>query len=153
MRVVPVSTVDYLERLPEDRREIMGALCSVFRQRLPEGFVETDAYGMVSFCVPHSLYPAGYHCDPKIPLPFVMLASQKKHLAVYHMGLYAMPDLMAWFQDSWAKAGVGKLDLGKSCLRLNPTKPLPMEVLGSLAARVTVDRWIEAYGTMRPKGK
>jgi hypothetical protein len=149
----PASTTAYIANLPEDRREPMQALCEVFRKHLPQGFEETLAYGMVSFCVPHSTYPRGYHCDPKIALPFVQIASQKKHLAVYHMGLYAMPEELEWFKETWASSSKDKLDIGKSCIRLNPAKPLPLGVLGELAERIGLERWIEVYDKMRPKGK
>lgn len=149
----PASTIACIENLPEDRRGPMRTLCDVFRRHLPKGFQETFAYGMVGFCVPHSIYPAGYHRDPAIALPFVQLASQKKHLAVYHMGLYAIPEELERFKESWAAASEDKLDMGKSCIRLNPAKPIPTGVFEELAERITVERWIEVYGKMRPKGK
>jgi len=149
----PDSTTAYIAALPQDRHQPMHALCEVFRLHLPKGFEETIAYKMVSFCVPHSTYPAGYHCAPTIPLPFVQIASQKKHLAIYHMGLYAMPDELEWFRATWAAATDEKLDIGKSCIRLNPAKPLPLDLLCELARRITVERWIEVYDKMRPKGK
>jgi hypothetical protein len=147
------STVAYIAALPEDRHQPMHDLCEIFRKHLPKGFEETIAYKMVSFCVPHSIYPGGYHCDPKIALPFIQIASQKKHLAVYHMGLYAMPEELTWFQATWAATTKAKLDIGKSCIRLDPTKPLPLGLLGQLAKRISVERWIEVYDKMRPKGK
>jgi hypothetical protein len=153
MTITPASTAAYIENLPDDRREPMRALCDVFRKHFPEGFEETIAYGMVSFCVPHSTYPAGYHCDPKIALPFVQIASQKKHLAIYHMGLYAIPEDLDWFQEVWAASTKDKLDMGKSCIRLNPAKPIPVEVFAELAKRISVARWIEVYEKMRPAGK
>lgn len=149
----PASTTAYIDALPADRQEPMHALCALFREHLPKGFEETIAYKMVGFCVPHSTYPAGYHCDPKIALPFVQIASQKKHLAIYHMGLYAMPEELEWLRTTWAASTKEKLDIGKSCIRLDPAKPLPLEILRALAGRITVERWIEVYGKMRPKGK
>ncbi len=149
----PASTIACIENLPEDRRGPMRTLCDIFRRHLPEGFEETFAYGMVGFCVPHSIYPLGYHCDPKIALPFVQIASQKNHLAVYHMGLYAIPEELEWFRKAWSTTTTGKLDMGKSCIRLNPAKPIPTDVFAALAKRISVERWIEVYEKMRPKGK
>lgn len=148
------STAAYIDALPADRRPSMVALCGVFRDHLPSGFEETFAYGMPGFCVPHSRYPAGYHCDPMIALPFVQIASQKKHLVVYHMGLYAEPEELERFQASWRVATSAKLDIGKSCVRLDPTKPVPTGVFEELARRFTVERWIEVYESkLRPKRK
>lgn len=149
----PASTAAYIENLPDDRREPIRDLCDVFRNHLPNGFEECIAYGMVSFSVPHSIYSAGYHCDPKIALPFVQIASQKNHLAVYHMGLYALPEDLEWFQKTWAASTKDKLDMGKSCIRLSPTKPIPLDVFAALAKRISVERWIEVYDKMRPAGK
>jgi len=146
------STAAYIDALPEDRRGTFSRLCGIFRDHLPIGFEETFAYGMPGFCVPHSRYPAGYHCDPKIALPFVQIASQKKHLAVYHMGLYAVPEELERFTASWRTATSAKLDIGKSCIRLDPANAIPACVFEELARRFTVERWIEVYESkLRPK--
>jgi hypothetical protein len=102
-------------------------------------------YGMMGFSVPHSLYPAGYHCDPKLPLPFMGLASQKHFIAVYHMGVYADPKLLKWFTDNYSKAGVGKLDMGKSCIRFKKPENIPYKLIGELASKITPRQWIEKY--------
>lgn len=149
----PATTTAYSQALDADRRDAFDALCEVFRKNLPQGFTEGFAYGMVSFCVPHSTYPDGYHCDPSIALPFVQIASQKKHLAVYHMGLYVIPGEVEWLQQAWAASTLVRLDLGKSCLRLDPAKPLPLDLLATWAARITVDQWISAYDKIRPPRK
>jgi hypothetical protein len=153
MSKTPATTAAYAQALPIDRRAVFESLCEVFRKNLPDGFSEGFAYGMVSFCVPHTTYPDGYHCDPSIPLPFVQIASQKKHLAVYHMGLYVIEGEVEWLTSAWAAATTQKLDLGKSCLRLDPAKPLPLELLATLASRTTVERWISAYDKIRPARK
>src|SRR6185503_20260537 len=102
---------------PEDRKKAIRELRQVILKNLPKGFSEGMSYGMLGYAVPHSIYPKGYHCDPKLPLPFMGMASQKNFIAVYHMGVYADPKLLDWFTDAYAKTGVGKLDMGKSCIR------------------------------------
>ncbi len=135
----------YLAELPEDRREVMEQLRAAVLDNLPEGFEEVMSYGMLGYVVPHALYPDGYHCDPKLPLPFMSLAAQKHFYAVYHMGLYADPDLMAWFQSAYRDRVPTKLDMGKSCLRLKNPKHIPYELIGELAAKMTPQDWIERY--------
>jgi len=100
---------------------------------------------MIGYVVPHALYPKGYHCKPADPLPFINLASQKNFIAVYHMGLYADPDLMKWFTHSFPKYSTQKLDLGKSCIRFKKADQIPYQLLGALAEKMTPKQWIELY--------
>lgn len=137
---------DYLSRLPADRLAPFGQLVDLFRDALPPGFTLVMQYGMPTFVVPLERYPAGYHCQKGTPLPFLGLASQKNHLAVYHMGLYAEPGLLDWFDAALKNDGL-KPDIGKSCVRLNPAKPLPLRALRELAGKLTVDEWIALYET------
>jgi len=140
------STPDaYLDSLPEDRKEAIAKLRAVIAENLPAGFEETMSYGMIGYVVPHSLYPAGYHCDPKLPLPFLSLASQKNYIALYHMGLYAMPDLLEWFTAQWAVEAKRKLDMGKSCIRIKKPEDIPYRLIGELASKLTPQQWIAAY--------
>ncbi|TDI73153.1 MAG: DUF1801 domain-containing protein, partial [Bacteroidetes bacterium] len=88
---------EYIEQLPEDRKQVMRKLRKTILDHLPDGFKEEMSYGMLGYVVPHSKYPDGYHCDPKLPLPFINLASKKNHIGFYHMGIYSDPDLMQWF--------------------------------------------------------
>ena len=111
------NVTDYLKELPEDRKIPMNKLREIIIGNLPNGFVEQMSYGMIGYVVPHSTYPKGYHCDPKLPLPFINLASQKNFIALYHMGIYANPDLLEWFVDEFPKYSNQKLDMGKSCIR------------------------------------
>ena len=136
---------DYIKELPEERLEAITKLRKEIKKNLPKGFSEGMGYGMIGYCVPHSLYPAGYHCDPKLPLPFMGLASQKHFIAVYHMGVYADPKLLQWFKDEYAKAGVGKLDMGKSCIRFKKPENIPYKLIGELASKITPQQWIEKY--------
>lgn len=136
---------DYFNELPEDRKAAMMRLRKEIVANIPKGFQEAMGYGMVGYGVPHSIYPAGYHCDPKQPLPFLGLASQKNFIAVYHMGLYADPELLKWFQEEFPKHSKKKLDMGKSCLRFKKPEDIPFEFIGELVSKVTVDEWVARY--------
>jgi uncharacterized protein YdhG (YjbR/CyaY superfamily) len=139
-------TVDnYIEQLPEDRKAAMESLRKIFSENLPDGFQECMSYGMIGYVVPHSIYPAGYHCDAKLPLPFINLASQKSHIAVYHMGIYADQVLLDWFQESFSKNVKGKLDMGKSCIRFKKPEQIPYELFAELARKMSVQDWIDLY--------
>jgi hypothetical protein len=139
------KTVDeYLATLPDDRAEIIAALRKVIKKNLPKGFEETMQYGMISYVVPHKLYPAGYHCNPKDALPFMSLASQKKHIAVYHMAIY-QGLLHDWFLKEYKKHSDKKLDIGKSCIRFKKPDDVPVKLFGELASKVKPAEWIEIY--------
>ncbi len=144
-RTKPATPEGYLAALPADRREAVGRLRGVLLERLPKGFSETMAYGMLAYVVPHATYPAGYHCDPKQPLPFISLANQKGYVALYHMGLYADPKLLAWFTAEYPKHEAGKLDMGKSCIRFKKPDRIPFGLLGDLAGKLTPKQWIALY--------
>ena len=140
------TTVDaYIAELPPDRQEAMTKLRKEIKKNLPKGFAEVMSYGMIGYVVPHSLYPAGYHCTPELPLPFAGLASQKNAVTFYHMGVYANPVLLKWFTDEYAKTGVGKLDMGKSCIRFKKPENIPYKLIGELAGKMTPQQWIELY--------
>ncbi|GIW80790.1 MAG: hypothetical protein KatS3mg105_2597 [Gemmatales bacterium] len=141
------ATVDeYLAELPEERRAVIQAIRNVIRKHLPKGYEEGMQYGMIGYYVPHGIYPDGYHCDPKQPLPFAGLAAQKNHFAIYLMFLYANPEQLAWFQKEWAKTGK-KLDMGKSCVRVKNLDDVPLNVIGQAIRRVPVKKYIEHYET------
>ena len=103
------------------------------------------SYGMIGYCVPHSIYPKGYHCDPEQPLPFACLASQKNAITFYHMGVYGSPELLKQFTGEYAKAGVGKSDMDKSCIRFKKPENIPYKLIGELCSKITVEKWIEVY--------
>ena len=135
----------YVESLPEDRKEIINQLRKVINKNLPKGFSEIMNYGMIGYVVPHSIYPAGYHCDPKLPLPFMGLASQKNNISFYHMGIYADPKLLDWFTKNHAKEVSSKLDMGKSCIRFKKAEQIPFKLIGELVSKMTVKEWIALY--------
>lgn len=142
-----MTVEDYMKNLPEDRREVMEALRKVIKKNLPKGFEETMNYGMIGYVVPHSIYPSGYHCDTKLPLPFMNIASQKNNISFYHMGIYAMPELLDWFVGEYPKHAKSKLDMGKSCIRLKKMDDIPYELIGQLVKKVSVKDWINSYET------
>ena len=136
---------EYVAGLPEDRKEVVNKIRKVIKKNLPKGFTEVMNYGMLGYVVPHKLYPSGYHCDPKLPLPFMGLASQKGSVNFYHMGVYADAKLLKWFTDEYAKRCKGKLDMGKSCVRLKKMDDIPYDLIGELSAKITVQDWIDLY--------
>ncbi|WP_396602414.1 DUF1801 domain-containing protein [Algibacter sp. R77976] len=137
----------YLEELPEDRKDPMSKLRQQILENLPEGLEETMSYGMLGYVIPHSLYPDGYHCNPKLPLPFMNLASQKNFIAVYSMVLYSKKELMDWFTSEYAKRCKYKLDMGKSCMRFKRMDDIPFDLIGELTAKVSAEEWINIYET------
>ncbi len=136
---------DYVANLPDDRKPAIEKLRETFTKNLPRGFEEEISYGMIGYVVPHRIYPNGYHCDPKLPLPFLSIASQKNFVAVYHMGIYANPVLLDWFVSEYPKHTKAKLDMGKSCIRFKKMDQIPFNLFADLAVKVTPDQWIELY--------
>jgi hypothetical protein len=143
----------YLAELPEDRREPVSKLHAAILKSLPKGFTAIMNYGMLGYVVPHSLYPAGYHCDPKLPLPFAGLASQKNSINFYHMGLYANKELYDWFVSEYPKHSKQKLDMGKSCIRFKKPDDIPFQLIGQLMKKLTVKDWIHLYESAFTKSK
>lgn len=131
----------YLNRLEPARRDALLRLSDAIDANLTEGFARDFQYGMPSWVVPKSMYPKGYHVDPSLALPFIAIASQKRHIAVYHLGIYAFPELHSWFAGELAARGL-KPDIGKSCIRLNPNREIPSDLIGQLCTRISPERWI-----------
>lgn len=145
MKITSNTVDEYLSLLPEDRQRALSKLRQVILENLPEGFVEEMNYGMPGYVVPHSIYPAGYHCDPKTPLPFMSFASQKNHISFYHSGIYADPRLLKWFIQEYPKHSKNKLDMGKSCIRFKNPEHIPFELIAELVGKITPEKWIETY--------
>lgn len=135
----------YLTELPADRKEAVSQLRNTVLKNLPKGFKEVMGYGMLGYVVPHDIYPAGYHCKPKQPLPFAGIASQKNFIAFYHMGIYANPGLLKWFTEEYPKHNKAKLDMGKSCIRFKKPEHIPYKLIGELVKKVSVKDWIATY--------
>ena len=145
MQSKATSPEEYIKELAEEHKEAVSKIRETILKNLPTGFIETMSYGMLGYVVPHSLYPNGYHCDPKLPLPFMNVASQKNFIALYHSGIYSDPDLLNWFTTEYPKHCKHKLDMGKSCVRFKKTGDIPYELIGELAAKMTVQQWIDLY--------
>jgi hypothetical protein len=157
------STVgDYLAGLPDDRRLAIEAVRQIILANLDADYEEGMQYGMIGYYVPHRVFPPGYHCDPKQPLPFAALASQKNHLSLYLMGVYcgcgegpgsAETADARWFREAWAKTGK-RLDMGKACVRFKKVQDLALDVIGQAIKRVPAKRYIARYQeTLAATGK
>ena len=136
---------EYIALLPEDRQPIVEKLRTIIKKNLPKGFEEGINYKMLGYYVPHSIYPDGYHCDPKLPLPFMNLASQKNSINLYHSGIYAKKELYDWFVAEYPKYSKKKLDMGKSCIRFKYMDDIPYDLIAELCAKITVNQWITIY--------
>ena len=141
----PTTVAEYFDALPTDRKEPMERLVAIIRANLPDGFEEIINYGMPSWVVPRSVYEAGYHVNPKLPLPFLSLASQKSHIALYHMGVYASPPLLDWFVAAYPEHCKTKLNMGKSCIRFKKVAGIPYELIGELCSKMSPQQWIDIY--------
>ena len=136
---------EYIDYLPIERQIVLKKLRQVIKKNLPQGFKEEMSYGMIGYVVPHSIYPDGYHCNPKLPLPFLSIASQKYFITYYHMGIYSDKNILNWFNDEWKKISKSKLDMGKSCIRFKNIDKIPYELMGQLASKITPQEWIKTY--------
>jgi hypothetical protein len=145
MQIKANTPDEYLELIPGDRKPAMNRLRQTILDNLPKGFEETMSYGMIGYVVPHSVYPLGYHCDPKLPLPFINIASQKNFVAFYHMGIYAEKELLDWFTTEFPLHSKLKLDMGKSCIRFKNPDQIPFQLIGQLVQKISVEKWIENY--------
>lgn len=147
MQITANTPDEYIAQLPDDRKVVMEKLRDTLIKNLPEGFAETTDYGMISYVVPHTIYPNGYHCNPKQALPFISIASQKNFVAIYHMGIYANTQLLDWFVAEYPNHSKAKLDMGKSCIRFKKPDQIPYDLIAQLASKMTVEEWINIYET------
>ena len=145
MQSTATSIEPYLEEIPEERKIAFTKLRETILENIPEGFFEQMSYGMIGYVVPHSIYPGGYHCEPKLPLPFIAIASQKNFIALYHMGIYAKPELLNWFVDEYPKHSTQKLDMGKSCIRFKKMDQIPFDLIAELVQKMSAQEWITCY--------
>lgn len=158
MQSKATTVAAYLAELPEDRRAAITAVRKVILKNLDKDYAEAMQYGMIGYAVPHSVFPPGYHCDPKQPLPFAALASQKNYMSLYLMGLYCgcgeegttdangrsnTPEAR-WFQEEWKETGK-KMDIGKACIRFKKLEDLPLNLIGEAIKRVPAKMYIERY--------
>jgi hypothetical protein len=145
MQTAANSPDEYLQLIPDDRKPAMNKLRQTILANLPKGFEETMSYGMIGYVVPKTIYPVGYHCDPKLPLPFISIASQKNFVAFYHMGIYIEKEILDWFTVEYSKHSKLKPDMGKSCIRFKKPDQIPFELIGELVQKTSVENWIETY--------
>jgi hypothetical protein len=145
---------EILKNLPEDRVLPFKKLHEVILKNLSEGFEPVSSYGGVGYVVPHKFYPPGYHCNPSAPLPFAGIASQKQSINFYHMGIYANPKLLKWFQTEYRKQCKQKPDMGKSCVRFKKPDEIPYNLIGELMKKMSAKEWIETYEkNLHPEGR
>lgn len=140
-----MTVQDYIKALPEERSAPFKKIRKTIKDNLPKGFKECINYKMIGYVVPHSVYPDGYHCDPKLPLPFMNLANQKGFIGFYHMGIYAQPTIFDWFVKEYPKHCKYKLDMGKSCVRFKKMEDIPYDLISELVRKMTPDDWIKLY--------
>lgn len=145
MKLDADTVQEYLKAVPADRKEAFEKLRSVILKNLPKGLEETMSYGMIGYVVPHTIYPNGYHCNPELPLPFINIASQKNHIALYHSGIYADKNIYNWFVKEYPKHTNIKLDMGKSCVRFKKFEQIPFELISELMKKMNVEEWIFLY--------
>ena len=151
MKIEANSPDEYIENVPEERKSSFVKLRNTILENIPEGFEEGMNYKMIDYCVPHSIYPDGYHCDTKLPLPFANIANQKGFIALYHMGIYSDKKILDWFVEEYPKHCKTKLDMGKSCIRFKKLDDIPFDLIAQLMQKFTVEDWISKYESVHKK--
>ncbi len=136
---------NYIDTIPNDKKEYFLELRQAILDNIPNGFEEQFSYGMIGFVVPFTIYPNGYHCNTKLPLPFMNIANQKGFIALYHVGIYMKPELLDWFVSEFPKHSDQKLDMGKSCIRFKKADKIPFELIGELVKKMSVKDWVSLY--------
>lgn len=157
MQIMPSTSTtvkEYLKEISEERAEYFNKLRDTILKNIPEGFEECMSYGMIGYVVPHNIYPNGYHCNPKLPLPYISLGSQKNFIALHHLGLYAIPELLEWFTTEYPKHSKIKLDMGKGCVRFKKADQIPYKLIGELVKKISLKDWVTKYEeNIKPKAK
>jgi hypothetical protein len=145
MKPIGATVAAILENISEERKEAFERLHQIIVDHLAPGLEPGISYGNLGYVVPHSIYPAGYHCKPSEPLPLAWIASQKNSINFYHMGIYADPKLLEWFVAEYPKHSAQKLDMGKSCMRFKKPEHIPFELIGQLMGKMSAQEWIDMY--------
>ena len=142
MQSKAATVEEYLSQLPADRRAALETVRKVILANLDKDYEEGMLYGMIGYYVPHRVFPAGYHCDPRQPLSFAGLASQKNHMSLYLMCIYGHQPTHEWFRKEWTKTGK-KLDMGKACIRFRKIDDVPLDLIGEAIRRVPASAYIQ----------
>ncbi len=145
MNIEASTPEEYIQQIPKERKIAFQKLRQILLDNLPAGFEEVMSYGMIGYVVPKSLYPAGYHVNNELPLPFINLGSQKNFIALYHNGMYSDPELLEWFTTEYPNYSSNKLDMGKSCIRFKNPQKIPYELIAELARKITPMQWVTLY--------
>jgi uncharacterized protein YdhG (YjbR/CyaY superfamily) len=145
MKGAPKTIEEYINNCHDERQQPLRRLRSTILKNIPKGFEEQISYGMPGYVIPKEIYPDGYHCDTRLPLPFCSFASQKNYIAFYHSGIYTNPQLSDWFQSEYKKIVPTKLDMGKSCIRFKKMEHIPFQLIGELMKKISVADWISTY--------
>ena len=145
MKYKATSPEDYISQVPEERQDTLKKLRKVIKDNLPKGFEEGIQYKMIGYYVPHSVYPDGYHCDPKLPLPCASIANQKNFIAFYHMAISANKELNDWFVAEYPKHSKFNSDMGQSCVRLTTVVDIPYELIDQVMQKLTYENWVNLY--------
>tara|TARA_B110000285_G_scaffold37289_1_gene40363 strand:- start:1278 stop:1730 length:453 start_codon:yes stop_codon:yes gene_type:complete len=140
-----IEVATYLKSIPQERQAAFNKLRDLILLNIPIEFSECMQYGMIGYVVPHSIYPNGYHVNPRLPLPFINIANQKNFISLYHMGIYAHPELLNWFIQEYPKYSKRKLDMGKSCIRFNKIDDIPFELIKDLIKKMSYKEWVNIY--------
>ena len=151
MQISASTLEEYFTQVPEERKESFKKLFETISENLPDGFQQEITYGMIGWNISLETYPTGYHCTPNTPLPFINLASQKNFIAIYHMGIYADPELLNWFVGEFPKHSSRKLDMGKSCIRFKKAADIPFDLIAELCQKMTPEDWISLYEKLYKK--
>ena len=153
MQIIAGNVDEYLLQVPNEWKNAFMKIRKTIIENISDGFQECIQYNMVSYVVPLSVYPEGYHVTPNTPLPFISLGLQKNFIALYHLGLYANQTLNNWFEKEYVKHSKTRLNKGKSCIRFGKTSDIPYQLIGELARKISLNQWIEMYGSQRPRKK
>jgi hypothetical protein len=153
MQIPAKNPKEYISKVPEDRLTYFKKLRQTILNNIPKGFEEQMNYGMIGYVVPKKIFPAGYHCDTNLPLPFVNIASQKNFIALYHSGIYADPELHDWFVKEYPKYCKTKLDMGKSCIRFKKIEQIPYELIAQLVKKMSCKEWVKLYEFKAKRGE
>ncbi len=145
MKIEAKSIKEYIKELPEERKKAIEKIRDIANKSLPKEIKEELSYGMIGYVVPHKIYPKGYHVNPEKPLPFISIASQKRHIALYHMGIYMFPEILEWFKEEYSKRVDTKLDMGKSCIRFKNPDKIPYDLLEELFGKIKVEDYVKEY--------